>query len=89
MRSSLHGHVITIYNEFEIDCHSVFGEHSYLTLLHFAHFQRMMTEENEAMRAKKVAPVTPAPQVVLKERAKERVKERENHPVALIVVSIA
>ena len=63
----------------------MFGEHSYLTLLHLVHFQRMMTEENEAMRVRKVAPVTP---VVVKERAKERVKERENHPVALTVVSV-
>ena len=49
----------------------------------------MMTEENEAMRAKKVVPVTPVAQVVVKERAKERVKEREIHPVTLTVVSIS
>ena len=88
MRSSLHGHVITMNNESEIDCHSVFGQHSYLTLMHSAHFQIMMTVENEAMRAKKVAPATPVAQVVVKERAKKRAKERENHLVALTVVRI-
>ena len=76
-------------HELEIVCQSKVGKHSYLTIFYLAHFQRMMTEENEAMRAKEVAPATPLAQVVVKERAKERVKEKESHPVALTVVSIS